>query len=87
MKGVKDRSCQYKSAVAYCEPKKQPISFLGKEQGKIAQKPKGKHGFGHDPIFIPKGKRKTYGEIENVEKTKKFRRKAVLKLKRYLEKS
>ena len=72
MKGVKDRTCFYKSAVAYCEPKKEPISFLGIEEGKIAEKIRGNFGFGHDPIFIPKGKKQTYGEIKEAEKVKKF---------------
>ena len=84
MKDVKDRECEYKSAVAYCIPGKIPISFLGTEKGKIAEDIKGKFGFGHDPIFIPEGSSKTYGEMENAEEAKKFRRMAVEKLRRYL---
>lgn len=86
MKGIKDRTCFYKSAVGYCEPGKEPISFLGTEKGEIAQKIRGSYGFGHDPIFIPKGSKKTYGEMRNVEEVKKFRRRAVLKLIGYLDK-
>lgn len=85
MSGIKDRSCMYMSAVAYCEPKNQPVSFLGTEKGKIAEKIRGKHGFGHDPIFIPEGSKKTYGEMKNSEEVKKFRRRAVLKLLEYLK--
>ncbi len=85
MKGVKDRTAFYKSAVAYCEPGKKPISFLGTEKGRIATKIRGKHGFGHDPIFIPEGSRKSYGEIKNSDELKKFRRKAVLKLMGFLK--
>ncbi|MEK6946003.1 MAG: RdgB/HAM1 family non-canonical purine NTP pyrophosphatase [Nanoarchaeota archaeon] len=84
MKDVKSRECEYKSAVAYCEPGKKPISFLGVEKGKIAESIIGSFGFGHDPIFIPEGSNKTYGEMENVEDIKKFRRRAVLKLRGYL---
>src|SRR3989338_4541513 len=36
MREVKGRECEYKSAVAYCEPGKKPVSFLGVEKGKIA---------------------------------------------------
>ena len=85
MKDIQNRECEYKSAVAYCEPGKKPISFLGTEKGKIADTAKGNFGFGHDPIFIPEGSSKTYGEMENVEHLKKFRRTAVLKLKGYLK--
>ena len=84
MKNVKDRECEYKSAVAFCEPEKKPISFLGTEKGKIAESIRGNFGFGHDPIFIPDGRSKTYGEMKNVEEIKKFRRMAVLKLRVYL---
>ena len=84
MRGIKDRECTYKSAVAYCEAGKKPISFLGEEKGKVSEKIKGSYGFGHDPIFMPKGSKKTYGEMKNCEEVKKFRRRAVEKLREYL---
>ena len=37
---------------------------IGKIDGKISNKKIGKKGFGYDPIFIPKGKRLTFGEME-----------------------
>ncbi len=86
MEFVNDRKCYYRSAVGYCEPGKEPVSFSGEEEGTIAMEEKGNNGFGHDPIFIPKGYEKTYAEMEDVEKIKKFRRRAVLKLKEYLNK-
>ena len=84
MQGVKNRECTYKSAVAYCEPGKKPVSFLGKEKGCVAQSAKGDFGFGHDPIFIPEGSNKTYGEMRKCIEIKKFRRRAVEKLRDYL---
>lgn len=77
------RQCFYKSAVAYCEPGKNPISFLGIEEGEIAETIRGKNGFGHDPIFIPKEEntdKKTYGEMPDSEQRKKFRRRAIEQL-------
>ncbi len=41
---------------------------LGKVEGKIAHEPKGKKGFGYDPIFIPEKKRKTFGEMQPSQK-------------------
>ena len=84
MENIEDRTCHYKSAVAYCEPGKEPISFLGEEQGTVAKEIKADNGFGHDPIFIPADWEKTYGETENCENLKRFRKEAVEKLKNYL---
>ena len=43
---------------------------LGKVEGHISEKPKGKSGFGYDPIFIPLKKKKTFGEMEPSRKYK-----------------
>ena len=84
MQGLKERECTYKSAVAFCEPGKKAISFLGEEKGNVAENIRGNFGFGHDPIFIPQGSNRTYGETEKCEETKKFRRRAVIKLREFL---
>ena len=42
----------------------------GKVDGFISRKPKGKNGFGYDPIFIPKNKKKTFGEMSATQKYK-----------------
>ena len=49
---------------------KKIVSVLGKVEGHISVKPKGKNGFGYDPIFIPKNKRKTFGEMNPLQKYK-----------------
>ena len=40
------------------------ISKIGKIEGRISNLKRGKNGFGYDPIFIPKGKRLTFGEMD-----------------------
>ena len=42
----------------------------GKVEGHISYKPKGKNGFGYDPIFIPLNKTKTFGEMKPSQKYK-----------------
>jgi XTP/dITP diphosphohydrolase len=49
---------------------KKIASVLGKVEGYISSKPKGKNGFGYDPIFIPKNRRKTFGEMSSLQKYK-----------------
>ena len=41
---------------------------IGKVEGFISDKPMGKNGFGYDPIFIPKNKKKTFGQMKPSEK-------------------
>ena len=44
------------------------ISKSGKIDGFISKNKKGKNGFGYDPIFIPKGKKITFGQMLPKEK-------------------
>ena len=41
-----------------------------KIEGSISIEPKGRNGFGYDPIFIPRGKKKTFGEMKPARKYK-----------------
>ena len=73
----KDKNWKYKKikarficALSICYLDKKIASVLGKVEGYISEKPKGKNGFGYDPIFIPKNKRKTFGEMSSLYKYK-----------------
>ncbi|MDC0980613.1 RdgB/HAM1 family non-canonical purine NTP pyrophosphatase [bacterium] len=57
-------------ALSICYLDKKIASVLGKVEGYISTRPKGKNGFGYDPIFIPKNKRKTFGEMSSLQKYK-----------------
>ncbi len=69
------------------------ISYLDKKiacvqskiEGFISTEPKGTNGFGYDPIFVAKGKRKTFGEIKPAKKYKMDHRYfAFKKLRKFL---
>ena len=65
--------------------KKKPIQSIGMVEGKISNKKRGKNGFGYDPIFIPKGKKLTFGEMKPNEKYKiDHRYLAFKKIKKFL---
>ncbi len=44
-----------------------PVFFDGSVDGTIAAAPHGNEGFGFDPIFIPAGSNKTWGEMNDDE--------------------
>ncbi len=58
---------------------------IGKIEGRISNKKIGKNGFGYDPIFIPNGKKITFGQMEFKDKFKiDHRAIAFRKLKKFL---
>ena len=72
-------------ALSICYLDKIITSVLGKVEGYISEKPKGKNGFGYDPIFIPYKKIKTFGEMKPLQKYKlDHRYKAFKKIKKFL---
>ncbi len=59
--------------------------FEGLVEGRIADRPRGSHGFGYDPIFIPNGFQRTFGELEPAEKNQlSHRARALEKLGAFL---
>ena len=88
----KDKNWKYKKvkarficALSICYLDKKIASVLGKVEGYISANPKGKNGFGYDPIFIPKNKSKTFGEMSSFQKYKiDHRFVAFQKIKKFL---
>jgi len=58
------RIAKFHANITYCDKKRKPVIFEGVTHGKIANKVSGK-GWGYDPIFIPKGKTKTFAQISD----------------------
>tara|TARA_B100001564_G_scaffold357843_1_gene375019 strand:+ start:252 stop:854 length:603 start_codon:yes stop_codon:yes gene_type:complete len=72
-------------ALSICYLDKKIACVIGKVEGSISEKPKGNNGFGYDPIFIPKNKIETFGEMKPSQKYKlDHRYKAFMKIKKFL---
>ncbi len=83
MEGVEKRKAQFVSVVGYYDG--DIHIFRGESKGVIAYEIKGSEGFGYDPIFIPEGDKRTFGEMKREEKNLfSHRGKAMKKLKEYL---
>ena len=67
---LKKVKARFICALSICYLDKKIASVLGKVEGYISEKPKGKNGFGYDSIFIPKNQRKTFGEMSLIQKYK-----------------
>jgi len=84
LNGYKDRSALAQVCFGLYDGKKLRL-FEGKIKGTIAKRPRGKRGFGWDPIFIPTGCRTTWGEMSvDEQKETSMRRIALKKLEAFL---
>ena len=72
-------------ALSICYLDKIIASVIGKIEGYISNEIRGKNGFGYDPIFIPKKKKQTFGEMKFSSKCKIDHRSiAFKKIKKFL---
>ena len=71
--------------LSLCFLNKVIANVTGKIEGTISSFPRGKNGFGYDPIFIPKKKQKTFGEMKPSNKYRIDHRSiAFKKIKKFL---
>ena len=72
-------------ALTLSYPSGRIISFQGKVYGHLEFPKRGLNGFGYDPIFVPEGYKKTFGEMNfNYKERISHRQVAFNKLKKYL---
>ena len=65
-------------------PNNTSFSACGVIEGSISDKKKGNNGFGYDPIFVPKGYNKTFGQLSaKVKNSIDHRFKAFAKIKKF----
>jgi len=70
MDNVDEKKACFRSVIAYGEPGKKPRLFVGECFGTLSKKALGNHGFGYDPIFIPDGETRTFGQMDTEEKNR-----------------
>ncbi len=62
--GSDDRSAWFTSALAVAWPDGPSVVVEGEVHGTLAFPARGTRGFGYDPIFVPAGHDRTFGEME-----------------------
>lgn len=63
-----DRRAAFVAAICLAWPDGHVECAEGRVEGEIAPEPRGSGGFGYDPLFIPEGENRTFGEMLACEK-------------------
>ena len=79
------RSARFRCVLALARNGEVLGTFEGIVEGQIADRPRGSHGFGYDPIFVPNGFQQTFGQLRPAEKNQlSHRARALKKLRAFL---
>ena len=79
MRGVRDRAARFVCVIAVADEDGNVVgSARGACEGTIIDEPRGAHGFGYDPIFVPRGFDKTFAELDAGTKNRISHRSAAL---------
>jgi len=85
LKNATQRSARFRCVIAATQDGKQLGTFDGAVEGKIVDFPRGKNGFGYDPVFQPDGLKQTFAEMSAELKNKiSHRAKAIAALRERL---
>jgi XTP/dITP diphosphohydrolase len=63
-----DRSCWFSCVLAIAWPDGSSAVYEGRVDGAFSWPPRGKMGFGYDPVFVPHGRDMTFAELPPEEK-------------------
>ena len=87
VENVENRGAQFACAIALILPNGEKHIFEGIVRGTLDFEPKGENAFGYDPIFIPDGYDKTFGQLDSSIKDEiSHRAKALKALAEFLNK-
>lgn len=69
MEDATDRSARFVCVISVARPDGSiAATALGECRGTIAYAPRGSNGFGYDPVFVPEGFDRTFGQMSDEEK-------------------
>lgn len=63
LEGKTDRGAQFRTVITLIKANGERVAVSGIVRGSIATEEYGQGGFGYDPVFIPEGYDKTFGEL------------------------
>lgn len=66
--GATNRNAKFVSTLAVVWPDGHEEVFTGEAHGTLTWPPRGKMGFGFDPVFVPLGRSDTYAELDPADK-------------------
>jgi XTP/dITP diphosphohydrolase len=78
LKGIRDRSARFVTVATLFISFDERYVARGVLEGRITPEPKGRSGFGYDPVFVPEGYEKTLAELGEEEKNRISHRKKAL---------
>ncbi|MCD5409013.1 RdgB/HAM1 family non-canonical purine NTP pyrophosphatase [Candidatus Bipolaricaulota bacterium] len=82
LSGEENRRARFRAVAALALPDGRSWLTEGILEGEIATSPRGAHGFGYDPLFIPVGETRTLAELSPEEKDRiSHRRRALERLR------
>ena len=80
LEGVSDRRARFVCVLALAAPGGRLLgTAAGEIPGTIIHEPRGAHGFGYDPVFVPDGFTETFAELPSATKNRLSHRANALK--------
>ena len=74
LKGISNRAACFRTVISLIW-QQQEYQFEGRCEGTIIEKPRGRDGFGYDPVFLPSGSKLTFAEMSMEQKNRFSHRK------------
>ena len=65
---AKDRTGRFVAVICLAFPDGEAEYYRGEAEGTLVWPPRGDKGFGYDPVFLPAGHQRTFGEMDAAEK-------------------